>query len=100
MDETQQAKLQQTRVIGDYFNGFEIGIGPGDIVMTLMKNNERRFVLNCSLTIAKTFGKSLVEAVEQLESYTGHPTLTIEELIDARKKAEAAHKEKAITEAP
>jgi hypothetical protein len=37
-----------------YFNGFSMGLGTGDLVITLMRNGTAVLTLNCSYTVGKT----------------------------------------------
>ena len=88
------------RVAAEYFNGFEIGIGPGDIVFVLMRNNERRIVLNCSLTIARGLAKGIIQAVESMEEATGFKSPSLEDLYAARPKLESLKKQTSQEEGP
>lgn len=79
---------------GEYFNGFEIGLGPGDLIIGLLRNNDRRLVLNCSLTVAQALAEALLEAVNDMETATGTKAVTLAQLVEARPKLEEIHRRK------
>jgi hypothetical protein len=61
-----------------YFNGFQIAIGMGDVIMTLLRNGTPIMTLNASYTVAKSFGESVTGAIEKLEEGTDHDIMTVE----------------------
>lgn len=64
----------------DYFNGLAVGLGPGDILITLSRNNVPFVTLNTSYVIAKTMGEALLKAVSGIEQITGHNVLGFSEM--------------------
>ena len=75
-----------------YFNGIVIAQGTGDITAVLQLNGRPIATLNCSFTIAKTVAKMMNEAITNLETLSGRPMLTTEEvarLITEKKDAES-----------
>ncbi len=93
-EQQQPTPQRPERILGEYFNGFEVGLGPGDVVITLVRNNERRVLVNCTLTIARALSEALHDAVSAMENATGKPAPTLPELVAARQVLDAARKVK------
>lgn len=70
----------------EYFNGFQLGIGAGDVVITLQLNSKPISTLNASFTVAKTLAKALHETIEILEQGTGQTIMTVDDIQSSRKK--------------
>ena len=66
-----------------YFNGFAIGLGTGDIVISLQLNGKSSHVLNASYTVAKTLAERLTKAIGELEQKTGNTIMTVQNITDA-----------------
>ncbi len=70
-----------------YFNGFQIAIGMGDVIVTLMRNGAPVTTLNASYTVAKSFGESVTTAIKKLEEGTNHQIMTVETVIKGMESA-------------
>ena len=74
-----------------YFNGFAIGVGGSDVVLTLVRNGVPIQTLNASFTVAKTLGESIVTAIQQLERNTNHQIMTVQEVAAGTQKSKPPH---------
>jgi hypothetical protein len=63
-----------------YFNGFLATIGPADISVILLQNNEPTALILGSHTAVKTVAKALLEIIEQFEKATDNPIKTVDDL--------------------
>jgi len=68
-----------------YFNGYQVGFGGGDVVMTLLRNGTPTITLNASFTVAKSFGIALNGTIQKLEKCAKHEIMTIDDVEAARK---------------
>lgn len=66
-----------------YFNGFQIALAMGDVIITLTRNGTPIMTLNASYTVAKSFGGSISEAIKKLEEGTDHSIMTVETVTKA-----------------
>ncbi|MCI0486289.1 MAG: hypothetical protein L0229_06780 [Blastocatellia bacterium] len=64
-----------------YFNGFASAIGQGDTLIVLLEDNNPVALLHASHTIVKTLSLKLAEIINTLESKTGRPVLTTDEIV-------------------
>jgi hypothetical protein len=69
-----------------YFNGFEMGLGQSDIVLTAKVNENPIITLNMSFSTAKTLSEKLQKAILILEKATGRSIMTIDEIKEATPK--------------
>ncbi len=63
-----------------YANGFNNGLGIGDIVTVLMQNNKPVAVVNLSYTVAKTLAIKLNDLILRLEEDTGNVIMTTDQI--------------------
>ena len=63
-----------------YFNGFSMGVGNGDVIITLLLQGKPIQTLNVSYTIAKTLGIAISEGIKQLEQKCGRQIMTATEV--------------------
>lgn len=66
-----------------YFNGFSCGLGIGDIILVLKRNNKNVAVLNTSYTVAKTLVDKLNGIITDLEKKAKTTILTTDEITSA-----------------
>jgi hypothetical protein len=63
-----------------YFNGFQLGVGAGDVVLTLTLNGREQIRTNMSFTLAKTLEVKLREAIGLLEKHSGKTIMTSDDV--------------------
>ena len=63
-----------------YFNGFSMGVGAGDVIITLLRQSKPVVTLNASYTVAKTLGKALSDTIQTFEKQTNHVIMTVKEV--------------------
>ncbi|HEY5707180.1 MAG TPA: hypothetical protein VIS96_16590 [Terrimicrobiaceae bacterium] len=68
-----------------YFNGYQVGFGGGDVVVTLIRNGTPTITLNASFTTAKSFAIALSDTIGKLERCAEHQIMTIDQVDTARK---------------
>jgi hypothetical protein len=78
-----------------YFNGFAVGVGMGDIPITLTRNGVSILTLNCSYTVAKTLANALTECISSLERAASHEIMTVQQ-IQAAASVIAGHSGQAL----
>ena len=77
-----------------YFNGFEMGVGQSDFILTLKLNNQAITTFNFSFTTAKTLKDGLATTLSFLEAATEHTMLSIDDIKGAAAKMQAKMQEK------
>lgn len=75
-----EAATKDTSLEKIYFNGFIVGIGTGDIMITLEKNGLPITVLNVSYTVAKSLAEKMTEIIQNLEKKTGNTIMTTDDI--------------------
>lgn len=81
-----QTIIESDEIPKEYFNGFSLTIGSGDVILILMRNNKPIRTLQASYTVAKTLAQGLTSAMLALEEITGNEIMTthfIEEKLKA-----------------
>ena len=66
-----------------YFNGVQVALGPGDIMITLLCNNVPFLTLNTPLVTAKALGVALEQCVAMVDNATGQATLDFGSFVQA-----------------
>ncbi len=69
-----------------YFNGFQVAIGNGDVLVVLSKNGSAKYKLNMSFTMAKTLSEKLGLLIAEFERITENTIITTDE-IDRKTKS-------------
>lgn len=77
-----------------YFNGFEMGVGQSDIILTLKLNNQAITTFNFSFTTAKTLLDGLTKTLGVLEEATEHTIMSIDDVKGAAAKMQEKMQEK------
>jgi hypothetical protein len=72
--------IESSEIQNIYFNGVGIGLGTGDVVLTLLRNGAPQAVLNTSHIIAKTLVQGLSNAIDDFEKKTQTKILTTDEV--------------------
>jgi hypothetical protein len=80
-EDTQIAILPPDKTL--YFNGYQIALGMGDVIITLTRNGAPVITLNASYTVAKSFGESVTGAIKKLEKETDHVIMTVDTITNA-----------------
>jgi hypothetical protein len=70
----------------DYFNGFSLAVGAGDVAITLLRQSKPLRTLHASYTVAKTLADALSNSIKNLEATTNHTIMTIQEVNSALEK--------------
>lgn len=61
-------------------NGFAVGMGTGDIVISLEQNGVPVATVNCSFTVTKTLAMLLGNVIADLERMSGRTIMTTKEI--------------------
>lgn len=77
-----------------YFNGFACGVGIGDIMIVLKRNNKNVAVLNTSYTVAKTLVAKLNGLIKNLENRASTNILTTDQINEVMSEQIDANKPK------
>ena len=65
-----------------YFNGFQLALGSGDVVINLHLNGKEAAQLNASYTITKSLVTKLQSLIDILERQSGHPIMSSDDVAD------------------
>lgn len=63
-----------------YFNGFQIMMSTGDVLLTLQLSGQDVARVNCSYTIAKSLHEKLGQLVAMLERQSGRPIMSTDDV--------------------
>jgi len=63
-----------------YANGFQVVMSNSDVSLLLIQNNVPVAVVNMSYTVAKTLSKKVGELIEKLETRSGQPIMTTDDI--------------------
>jgi hypothetical protein len=63
-----------------YANAFECALGTGDVALLLRNADKTVGIVNVSYTVAKTLSRRLNELITFLESKSGNPIMTSEQV--------------------
>ena len=64
----------------EYFNGFFIGVGSCDVIISVMKQGIQTLSLNTSYPVAKTFALQILKAIDEYEKKMGVKVMTLDEI--------------------
>jgi hypothetical protein len=78
--------LQDTTIPEIHFNGFVNGVGPGDVVILLLRHGRPVAKLAASYTVAKTLAELLGQSIVNLEHSTGNTIMTSQDIEKALQK--------------
>ena len=63
-----------------YSNGFNVILGPGDVIIILKRMGNNVATLNLSYTLAKTMSEKLGSVIKHLENKTGNIIMTTDNI--------------------
>jgi hypothetical protein len=72
--------LQDPSIPEIHFNGFVNGVGPGDVVILLLRYGRPVAKLAASFTVAKTLAELMAQAIVNLEHSTGNTIMTSQDI--------------------
>jgi hypothetical protein len=78
--------LQDTTIPEIHFNGFVNGVGPGDVVILLLRHGRPVAKLAASYTVVKTLAELLAQSIVNLEHSTGNTIMTSQAIEKALQK--------------
>ena len=78
--------LQDTTIPEIHFNGFVNGVGPGDVIILLLRHGRPVAKLAASYTVVKTLAELLGQSIANLEHSTGNTIMTSQDIEKALQK--------------